>query len=130
MKRKLILLFLLVPLLANGQYWYTANAMRFKYGNELEEWQKCNLRVFIDKKNNVTIYGSNDNIELRSVNDDYKLKEDSEGNSRLSWVCVDDEGKKCMPILISDKAVTFIYLAIHYPDKGFAIFYNLVPDRS
>ena len=79
MKKILFLLLLLIPLFANAQYWYTANAMRFKYGNELEEWQKCNLRVFIDKKNNVTIYGSNDNIELRSVNDDYKLKEDSEG---------------------------------------------------
>ena len=96
----------------------------------LKSGKNAILEFLQTKKNNVTIYGSNDNIELRSVNDDYKLKEDSEGNSRLSWVCVDDEGKKCMPILISDKAVTFIYLAIHYPDKGFAIFYNLVPDRS
>ena len=49
MKKILFLLLLLIPLFANAQYWYTANAMRFKYGNELEEWQKCNLRVFIDK---------------------------------------------------------------------------------
>lgn len=129
MKKILFLLLLLAPLFANAQYWYKADAMRFKFGNNLEEWEKCNLRVYIDKSNNIKIFSLNNSINIRSVNDDYTLKEDERGNSRLSWVCVDEEGEKCMSILTSDKNVTFIHLGIYYPAKNFAIFYNLKPER-
>lgn len=129
MKKILILLLLIVPLLGNAQYWYRADAMRFKFGDNLEEWEKCNLRVFIDKDLNVKIFSLEKTINVRSVNDDYTLKEDNKGNSRLSWVCVDDEGEKCMSILTSDKNVTFIHLGIHFPAQNFAVFYNLKPER-
>ena len=94
MKKILFLLLLLAPLFANAQYWYKADAMRFKFGNNLEEWEKCNLRVYVDKSNNIKIFSLNNSINIRSVNDDYTLKEDERGNSRLSWVCVDEEGEK------------------------------------
>ena len=129
MKKILFLLLLLIPLFANAQFWYKADAMRFKFGNQLEEWEKCNLRVFIDNNYNIKIFSQNKSINIRSVNDDYTLKEDERGDSRLSWVCVDGDGKKCMAILTSDKNVTFIYLGIHYPDQNYAVFYNLKPER-
>ena len=98
MKKILFLLLLLAPLFANAQYWYKADAMRFKFGNNLEEWEKCNLRVYIDKSNNIKIFSLNNSINIRSVNDDYTLKEDERGNSRLSWVCVDEEGASTAPL--------------------------------
>lgn len=123
----LLLLFILTTLCSNAQQLYTATAIRFKHGDELTKWDKCKLKVFIDEKLNIKLYYPNDIIDIQSIDDDYTLKEDSE-NYRLSWVCVDDEGDKCMPIITSDK-VTFTYLAIHYPDKEYAVIFNLEPFR-
>ena len=125
MRKILTLLFLLIPLLGNAQQLYKANAMRFKEGDKPEQWEKCDLKVFIDEKLNIRIYRSKDILELKSVNDDYQLKEDAK-SYRLSWICVDDDGYKCMPIMTSDKE-SFIYLSIHYPDMNGAIIYSLEP---
>ena len=111
--------------MGNAQQLYKASAIRFKEGDKLEQWEKCNHKVYIDEKLNIRIYRSKDVRDLKSANDDYKLKEDAK-SYRLSWVCVDDDGYKCMPIMTSDKQ-SFIYLTIHYPDMEWAIIYSLEP---
>lgn len=127
MKKLLILLFLLIPLLGNAQQLYKATAMRFKEGDKLEQWERCNDKVFIDEKLNVKVYQSNGVIhEFKSLYDDYQLKEDA-NSFRLSWVCGDPEsGYKCMLVLTSDKE-SYVYLEIHYVSLKGAIIYSLEP---
>ena len=66
MRNLLTILFILISFMGNAQQLYKANAIRFKEGDKLEQWEKCNHKVYIDEKLNIRIYRSKDVRDLKS----------------------------------------------------------------
>lgn len=127
MKKFLIILLLLVPLFANGQDWFKANAIRYAVdGGEFSEWQKCNISVFFEDGMKVKIYATETHTLRRikdAVND---VSED--GISYVFWQGVDEKGENCIVCLKSDQA-NYIHLMITYIKENLVICYNLIPDK-
>lgn len=124
MKKILLFLLLLVPLLANAQDWFTANAVRFDFGKGWGEWEKRNVRVLQDRRV-VKVFARETHIFIQA-SDEYAKEEDARGNSLITWGCVDAYGEKCVLQLIYNADINAIYLKIIYRDKS--ICYNLIPD--
>ena len=123
MKKILILILMLIPLVSNAQSWYTANAVTFTFGNKSEEWQKCDIKI-LQEKYTVKVFAQETHI-YKQVENPVK-EEDGKGNTSLSWECVDKEGKKCILYLIFYEGANSIYLMIEY--DHFKIYYNMTPD--
>ena len=128
MKKILILLFLLAPLLASAQYWYIVDAMNMDRGYGWEGWNKCksnNIRVFTDEKSNVKIFTQNTVSTYRTLGD-YQYQEEDNGDVTLSWKCVTESGEICkLSMIYYSGAVTVILITEH---KHLSFAYNMTPD--
>ena len=127
MKRILILIFLLVPLLANAQDWFKANAVRYAAnGNEFSEWQKCDINVFFEGSTKVKIYTKETHI-LRRIKDATE-DIDEHGISYVFWQGVDEKSEDCI-VCIKSAQASYIHLMITYIKQNLVICYNLIPDK-
>ena len=126
MKKLLILLLLLAPLLANAQDWFKVNAVRFAVDNEYSEWQDTNIDVFFAEDMKVKIYAE----ETHTIRGIKSAEEhvDESGISSVFWLGVDENGKDCIVCIQSDQA-TYIHLLLTFIDDNFVICYNLIPDK-
>ena len=127
MKKILILLLLFIPLFANAQDWFKANAIRYAVdGSEFSEWQRCNISVFFEGGTKVKIYAT-DTHTLRRTKDATE-DIDEHGISYVFWQGVDEKGEDCIVCIKSDQK-NFIHLMITYIKENLVICYNLIPDK-
>lgn len=129
-KKILLLLLLLVPLFANAQYWYKANALRIDTGKGTKadnQWQKCNVRIYIDENRNVKIFTSSTTLVYRAIDDEYIHKVSNNGDAKLFWRTLDGDGNKCVVYYMHDKHVSFLYLGLKYNDMK--VWYDMKPDN-
>ena len=126
MKKVLILFLLSVPLLANAQDWFKANAVRFATDGEYSEWKKCDINVSIGDDMRVKIYAQENHTIRKVKNGDDMV--DEYGVSHLFWMGGDEKGKDCIVCIKSDTK-KYIHLMVTFIEDNFVICYNLIPDE-
>lgn len=127
MKKILTLLLLLIPLLANGQDWFKANAVRYAAnGSEFSEWQECDINVFFDDAVKVKIYAQETHV-LRKIGSTVE-DEGKNGVSHIFWQAVDEKSQDCI-VCVSSDGSTFMHLKVTFIKENLVICYNLIPDK-
>lgn len=127
MKKILIFLLLFVPLFANAQNWFKANAVRYAAdGGEYSEWQDVDINVFIDDAMKVKIYAKENHV-LRKIGDAVD-NVDKQENSHIFWRAVDEKSQDCI-VCFSSNGTTFMHLKITFIKDNLVICYNLIPDK-
>lgn len=126
MKKILVLLFLTLPLLANAQLWFKANAVRYAGDvGEYSEWKNTDIKVFFGDDLKVKIYAKEIHI-LRRIGGAIE-DVDKNGIQHRFWQAVDEESQDIIVCVSTDRS-TFMHLNITFAKNGYRICYNLVQD--
>lgn len=127
MKKILILFLLLAPLFVNAQNWYKIKAMKIELNDGTEtEWSNCDFRAFIAKNRDVKIFFPEGTQTYRAVDDDYQHKINDNGDVKIFWKALGDDGDRCVLYYMHDKYVSYIYIGIKFSD--FKVWYYIIPD--